>query len=134
MNSRPQVTMQADCPNPLATLRWTTMVSKVQTSSPTNKPVTAHPSKAMVTQRVELGATGSYTMRPPRPCYELDETGARFPARTLWRTNHTPLGQSTPTRGRNWRRQPEWLAGRGATGGHSGRLLEDDMICVSLLG
>ncbi|KAA1097310.1 hypothetical protein PGT21_002547 [Puccinia graminis f. sp. tritici] len=86
------------------------------------------------TQRVELGATGSYTVRPPQPCHELDETGARFPAVTLWHTNRTPLGLSTPTRGRNWVRQPDcpWVSG--ATGGHSGRLLEGDMICVSLLG
>ncbi|KAA1081230.1 hypothetical protein PGT21_031752 [Puccinia graminis f. sp. tritici] len=46
----------------------------------------------VLTQRVELGATGSYTVRPPRPRYELHGTGAMFPAKKLGRTIPRPWG------------------------------------------
>ncbi|KAA1105621.1 hypothetical protein PGT21_013549 [Puccinia graminis f. sp. tritici] len=81
------------------------------------------------TQRVELGATASYTVTSPRPRYELDDPGAMFPAMTLGRINHTPLGLSTPTRGRNRPTASGGPEGGGATEGSQGCLLEGVMVC-----
>ncbi|KAA1081235.1 hypothetical protein PGT21_031814 [Puccinia graminis f. sp. tritici] len=80
-------------------------------------------------QRVELGATASYTVTSPRPRYELDDPGAMFPAMTLGRINHTPLGLSTPTRGRNRPTASGGPEGGGATEGSQGCLLEGVMVC-----
>jgi hypothetical protein len=84
---------------------------------------------AWTTQRGELGATGLYTVRSPQPCYELDETRARFPAVTLRRTNHTPLGLPTPPRGRNRQITSGCPEGGGATEGSQACLLEGVMVC-----
>ncbi|KAA1082405.1 hypothetical protein PGT21_002275 [Puccinia graminis f. sp. tritici] len=52
-----------------------------------------------------------------------------FPAMTLGRINHTPLGLSTPTRGRNRPTASGGPEGGGATEGSQGCLLEGVMVC-----